>query len=425
MRVLKKISSLILATVMSITLILLTTASALSAESMSDAGSVQSNNYNVLVLNFDPVFSMAGNKNQHELMSWWNDPHWLADEFRSDMSEISYGYANYTMVDWIDIEEMPRSTDGKSYTLEYYYETLMTANKETGGAYWSYSGWDEYGLTFDYEHYLNEYNVFDRVNKGEIDEVWIFTGPMVGVTLYETRMVGKDTYWCNSPELESDCKPFVVYGFNYERGVGEMLEDAGHRAESIMKHVMGSPDYTKDYTDYTDWEKFTAYDSVAPGKSGVGNVHFAPNSTKDYEWGNTKYVYSNCEDWLNYPDINTAPEQVNCETWGNGDIREHHKWWFSRFPHIAGINSKTGFYNNWWIYFTLDYINNPTASSDTMVYGDVNNDGVFNVSDVFELLRWLLNYSTKPENWKAADLCKDEKLDVLDLCMMKYKLINK
>ena len=96
MRVLKKISSLILATVMSITLILLTTASALSAESMSDAGSVQSNNYNVLVLNFDPVFSMAGNKNQHELMSWWNDPHWLADEFRSDMSEISYGYANYS-----------------------------------------------------------------------------------------------------------------------------------------------------------------------------------------------------------------------------------------------------------------------------------------------------------------------------------------
>jgi len=26
-------------------------------------------------------------------------------------------------------------------------------------------------------------------------------------------------------------------GFNYERGVGEMLEDLGHRAESILSHV--------------------------------------------------------------------------------------------------------------------------------------------------------------------------------------------
>ncbi len=393
----------------------------LSALMPSGTVSASEKNYNVLVLNFDPVFSMAGNVKQHKLMEWWNDPHWLAEEFKSDMSEISYGNANYEVAEWIDIDQMPRNTDGKSYTLESYYDTLMTAADQTNGAYWSYDGWDKYGYTFDYEYYLDQYHVFDRVNAGEIDEVWIFTGPMVGVTLYETRMVGKDTYWCNSPELEYDCKPFVVYGFNYERGVGEMLEDAGHRTESIMNHIMGAPDYKKNYTNYTDWEKFTAYDLVAPGKSGVGNVHFAPSSSKDYEWGNTKYVYSNCEDWLNYPDMNAAPKQVNCETWGNGDIRAHHKWWFSRLPHAEGVNSKTGFNNNWWTYFTLDYINNP---SETFVEGDVNNDGDFNISDVIVFQKWLLNDSVELKNWKAADLSKDETLNILDLCMMKHKLIS-
>ncbi len=419
MKVLIKLSSLIIATVISITSVPAITSVSANTES------ALSNDYNVLVLNFDPVFSMAENKKQHELMSWWNDPHWLADEFKSDMSEISYGYANYNLVDWVDIDEMPKSTDGKSYTLEYYYDTLMTANKETGNTYWLYSGWEKYGYTFDYEYYLKEYNVFDQVDKGEIDEVWIFTGPMVGVTLYETRMIGKNTYWCNSPQLEYDCKPFVVYGFNYERGVGEMLEDAGHRTESIMKHIMGTPDYTKNYADYTDWEKFTAYDCVVPGKAGVGNVHFAPNSTKDYQWGNTNYVYSNCEDWLNYPNMTAAPQKVNCETWGNGDIREHHKWWFSRLPHIAGINSKTGFFNNWWIYFTLDYINKPHVHSGTIVDGDVNDDGVFDISDVVTLQRWMFNDSTKLKNLKAADLYNDEIINILDLCLIKYMLIYK
>lgn len=95
---------------------------------------------------------------------------------------------------------------------------------------------------------------------------------------------------------------------------------------------------------------------MAPGKAGVGNVHFAPNSLSDYDWGNTNFVYSTCDDWSNYPDMHSEPSLVNCTKWGNGDIRLHHKWWFSHFPHVTGVNAKTGMYNNWWIYFTLDYL---------------------------------------------------------------------
>ena len=56
-------------------------------------------------------------------------------------------------------------------------------------------------------------------------------------------MAGRGAYECNSDPVPGvDCpRIFVIMGFNYERGVGEMLEDFGHRTESIMTHVVGAP----------------------------------------------------------------------------------------------------------------------------------------------------------------------------------------
>lgn len=57
--------------------------------------------------------------------------------------------------------------------------------------------------------------------------------------------------------------------------------------------------------------------------------------------------------------------------------------------------------------------------------GDVNCDGSFNVADVVLLQKWLLGApDVKLDDWKAADLCKDGRLDVFDLCLMKRMLIN-
>jgi hypothetical protein len=38
----------------------------------------------------------------------------------------------------------------------------------------------------------------------------------------------------------------------------------------------------------------------------------------------------------------------NANSWGNGDIRGHHRWWFARFPKIAG--RMNGIRLNWWSY---------------------------------------------------------------------------
>ena len=63
------------------------------------------------------------------------------------------------------------------------------------------------------------------------------------------------------------------------------------------------------------------------------------------------------------------------------------------------------------------------AVSDTL-QGDVNADGKFDIADVVLLQKWLLAVpNTKLADWKAADLCENDKLNVFDLCLMKRKLI--
>lgn len=60
-----------------------------------------------------------------------------------------------------------------------------------------------------------------------------------------------------------------------------------------------------------------------------------------------------------------------------------------------------------------------------IMMGDVNNDGAFNISDVVLLQKWLLAVpDTHLANWKAADFCEDNALNVFDLCLMKRALIE-
>ena len=59
------------------------------------------------------------------------------------------------------------------------------------------------------------------------------------------------------------------------------------------------------------------------------------------------------------------------------------------------------------------------------VKGDVNADGEFSIADVVLLQKWLLAVpDIELADPKSADLCEDGKLNVLDLCMMKYEIIN-
>lgn len=60
-----------------------------------------------------------------------------------------------------------------------------------------------------------------------------------------------------------------------------------------------------------------------------------------------------------------------------------------------------------------------------LLMGDVNDDGNFGAADIVTFQKWLLAVpDARLRNWKAADFCKDERLDVFDLCLMRKALID-
>ena len=57
--------------------------------------------------------------------------------------------------------------------------------------------------------------------------------------------------------------------------------------------------------------------------------------------------------------------------------------------------------------------------------GDVNGDKVFGIADMLTLQKWLKGASdTVIPDWTKADLCRDGRLDVFDLCMLRKQLIS-
>jgi hypothetical protein len=289
-----------------------------------------------LVIVYDPVVDQTSGKKLSQYMNW-NNVEDLAKGFMSDILQASGGLARYQIIQRIDVDGFPAKVDGYYYDAQTYLDVLRGATppyvpQET-----------------DYYAIINRFNILELVAKNEIDEVWVFSFPHAG--FYESIMAGPGAFWCNAPPLKkTDAaeRRFVMMGFSYERGVGEMLENMGHRAESIMEKT-----FEKLSGDNNLWKRFIRYEKTHPGKAAVGSIHFAPNSEKDYDWNNPSSVLSECDDWLyNFPNFKGVTRIVSSNEWGHGDTRKHHVWWLKHLPKTAG--RKNGIHNNWW-----QYIMNP------------------------------------------------------------------
>ncbi len=284
----------------------------------------------VSLLIFDPVLPTQGDRRLQKVMGW-NDPDELVKQYIQDIAEVSYGYANYQIAERIMVDSFPVKQDGFAYQGEQYLKAMSGAG--------SFHQPDQ----VSYEAILSSQKLVQKVNQGAIDEVWLMGFPYAG--FFESRMAGPGAFWCNAPPLENTGanRRFVIMGFNYQRGVGEMLEDLGHRTEAIMERVFHNVPANQNL-----WKRFTRHDEPGPGLPEVGSIHFAPNSRKDYDWGNKTAVMSRADTWLSYPNLSGSPRQMTSKDWGGGDIRGHHNWWFRRLPHVAGETN--GIANNWWRY---------------------------------------------------------------------------
>ncbi len=297
----------------------------------------------VLSISYDPILESERGERVHEF-GGWNDPAALTSQYKSDFTSASHNLIWFHLTRWVDADVFPVKTDGFRYTDAEYIDCVQ-----------SWSGWHQPDGV-DYRAIARDYDLARKVDSGELDEVHVHGAPYFGY--WESTMAGLGGYWCNSsPQSRIACsRIFVMMGFNYERGVAEMIHSYGHRAESIMTHTY---DGWSTNGDRTIWDRFgwNVGQTTISDVYGVGSVHYPPNGESDYDYANTLLVESYAPDWMNnFPYFTGETEMVNRYTWGAAGGWDYHrnflKWWYGHFPHVAGRNSLDGYnrLNNWWEY---------------------------------------------------------------------------
>mgnify|MGYP000717928387 CR=1 FL=1 len=287
----------------------------------------------VLLYVLDPIMENFGGLRMHRVYGW-QDPVTLAAQVRQDFLTSSHGRAAYDIVETVVADEYPRFQDGFQH------------NDTTFASDWSNRIF--HNSTFDYVGFCNAHNIGVRVDAGEIDEVWLYAPPIGG--MWESCMAGQGAYWINGPTYPAAGRQraFVIMGWNFERGVGEAIHSWGHRAENIMVHSYGPWQANRS----TTWNRFTLLDRDSPGMGGVGNVHFPVNATSDYDYANTRFVNSNADAWLLYPNLNNTTRSFNFHEWSPNNTdsqREYLNWWYAHMPHVPS-RGPDYFLANWWRY---------------------------------------------------------------------------
>ena len=288
----------------------------------------------VMALNFDPKIPAEGGRPLH-VVCGWNDPRRLAQGYIDDLRKVTGGLIRYRIVDWREVDAFHTKIDGFTYTAEQYMECRRTNR-----------GWHAPD-TADYARTFSDFGILPRVDRGEIDEVWFFGAPYFGYN--ESAMAGPGAFYINGEVYDQvpSRRAFAVMGFNYERGVAEMLHDLCHRTESTMSRIYGGWEVDKLTT---AWARFAANHAQSNGVAAVGTCHWPPNAEKDYDYANPRTVRSSADDWLTYPKGTGHSSDVNRETWGGPDYhRGYMRWWFRHVPRATGT-APDGRLSNWWQY---------------------------------------------------------------------------
>lgn len=291
----------------------------------------------VLVLSYDPL--LRSGERLSERMRWHSHEA-IAREAVAFFRETSGDTLELYIVDWTVVDEWPLKADGFRYDEDTYMAVMR-------GEIPGHAPDD-----VDYDAVVADprFDICGRANRGEIDEVWMFGGPYFGYA--ESRLVGPGGYWYNSTPMEDThgCERLVpIMGLNYERDTDQALHSFGHRAESAIWRAFRS--WEQNRADH-DWERFAMVAHLAPdfAYSGCGNIHFPPNATSDYDYGNTAPVDSICADFADYPRLDppgTARRPVTCEAWGCSHLG-YLRYWFGHLPASPGCTD--GRLNDWWRY---------------------------------------------------------------------------
>lgn len=312
----------------------------------------------VAVVYQNPVVS-AGTR-LHTKFNWYN-PYEMVEQLVEEYKSISGGVVEYEIVEVHDDQQLFTKLDSTYLTVnqlvEYYNEPGWTTIRRLAET--------EHRIKFDYKGMVEYYDFYNKRENGEIDEIWVYSHPFGG--MYESQLIGKDAIWWNSPPIKDVPDDFTkllsVMGWNYERTVDLAMHSMGHRMESAVREAYGRWDVFNE--DPNEWELFTRIDKDWVNGAHVGNIHFPPNGTSDYDYSNTRVVKTYAKNWKRYPYLLDESEMVNCEEWGC-DQYGYMRWWFNHIPRYKGITN--GVLNNWWQYF-IDFQRAQELENQTFIVG--------------------------------------------------------
>lgn len=207
----------------------------------------------------------------------WNRSDDLIPQYIEAMRKASKDILAYQVVDKLEVPEYPVLMDGRQYTDTTYAEVLADDRRALRDARGSY-------MLADYDQIIQKFDLLGKIEGAQIDEIWMFGGPYFG--FYESRMVGRNAFWCNGPAIERNCRRFVIMGFNYERDVKEMVHDYGHRAENVLAKQFGSEAFLR--------RMYSQQPTPAPANAyehflfDVGTVHRKPGGV---EYGQDEFAW--------------------------------------------------------------------------------------------------------------------------------------
>jgi hypothetical protein len=230
---------------------------------------------------------------------------------------------------------------------------------------------------------FNKINMKEFVEKNGVKEVWFTAFPKDGYpsVLKQPNPTDK-SLWYNMPEsnmsspitgdvsnssrfnndLPIYSKTYVVYGFNAHRGADTDLHNRGHQIEAQLSHIDRDLIWNNAFLPTSTKKEFR-----------LGNCHWPPNATSDYDYGNKVAVKS---DIASYQPSGGTYIDVNVDTWlgkkysfpmtatniigvSNYDNDAQVKWFIYWWQSIPGLNNTIPYNNstltNWWdIFYNWD-----------------------------------------------------------------------
>jgi hypothetical protein len=215
----------------------------------------------------------------------------------------------------------------------------------------------------DYNRITADIDIERWIEQKGVKEVWVFGyhGGVLG--LWESNMSSPYGDVSNSSRAPNDLpifsRTYTVYHYNYQRDVGEAVENHLHQMEHLLNHVDGRDTTPAErWADLLFWGKFVGSDrshKMIPVKTPdnrevyrCGWTHYAPNSERDYDWANPGIVETDIEDWQ--PDGIGKTQRINCDRWQGNDL----KWkiyWMQSIPGADnGLTFKGKRLTNWWFF---------------------------------------------------------------------------